>query len=409
MNATAPLGKLLSGVDPAISEILARALEGRDLSPADAARLFATTGVDLLALMLAADELRRQTVGDLVTFVTVRNVNFTNVCTAGCSFCAYSRKPGDAEGELLTIEDVVERALLAFHDGCTEICLQGGLNPALEANFYLELVAAIKRRAPALHIHAFSPFEILYGATRAGRSVEDWLTALRDAGLGSMPGTAAEIFDPAVRKMIAPRKITSERWSQVILAAHRLGIPTTATIMYGHVDGPQQWAHHLDLLRSLQRETGGFTEFVPLGFVHYEAPLYLEGRCRPGPTGLEDVKMHAVSRLVLGRDFKNVQVSWVKLGPKLAQLCLNAGANDFGGTLFEERISSSAGANHGQQMTTEEFCRLITDAGRIPAQRSTTYEILQVFDRDEHPATEAKDRALAKHGAGRGLNTSSDR
>jgi len=381
--AASALAGTLSMLDPAIARILDRALEGQELSPAEGTTLFRAQGVALLALMLVADELRRRTVGDLVTYVTVRNVNFTNVCTVGCHFCAFSRPPGAPDAECLSPEEVAAKAAEAWHAGCTELCVQGGLNPALDARYYVDLVAAIKRRAPAIHLHAFSPFEVVYAAHKARRSVADWLRALRDAGLDSMPGTAAEIFDPAVRRIIAPRKMSAKQWAAVVKTAHRLGIPTTATIMYGHVDQPEHWAAHLALLRGVQRETGGFTELVPLGFVHYGAPLYLAGAARPGPTGLEDVKMHAVARLMLDRDIQNVQVSWVKLGPKLAQLCLNAGANDFGGTLMEERISSAAGASHGQHMPPPEFRRLIRDLGRTPAQRSTAYEILRIFEGED--------------------------
>lgn len=300
-----------------------------------------------------------------------------------CQFCAFSRSPEASDAECLSPSEVAGKAYEAWHSGCTEICLQGGINPALSAKYYLELVRAVKARIPEVHLHAFSPFEILHGAKKARLSVRDWLSALHEAGLDSMPGTAAEIFDREVRRKVAPRKMTAALWLEVVKTAHSLGIPTTATIMYGHVDGPEHWANHLSMLRDAQRETGGFTELVPLGFVHENTPLYRSGIARPGPTGIEDVKMHAVARLMLNDSIRNVQVSWVKLGPKLAQLCLNAGANDFGGTLMEERISSSAGAMHGQYMSPAEFHRLIRDLGRIPAQRSTTYEILRVFDGEE--------------------------
>ncbi len=372
---------LLKNVSAPVGRILETALTEGDVSPADAVTLFETQGTDFLALIATADYLRRQQVGDVITYVQVRNINFTNVCYTGCKFCAFARYDGDPEAYTFTIEEVVQQAVEARELGCTEVCLQGGLNPKLGGDIYLKLVQAIHHAAPELHIHAFSPFEIQYASQILRRPPADILRELKNAGLGSIPGTAAEILDTDVRRMLTKNKLSAEAWEDIIKTAHRVGVPSTATIMYGHVDSPRHWAHHLDTIRRIQRETGGFTEFVPLGFIHQNTQLYAEGLARPGPTGLENIKMHAVSRIMLGRDIRNVQVSWVKMGAGLAQMCLNAGANDFGGTLIEERISRMAGATNGQYMPPEEFERLILNMGRIPAERNTLYELRKMSER----------------------------
>jgi FO synthase len=378
--ATTSVERLLSAVSPAIGRILDRALGGHELRVDEAETLFGATGLDLYALCITADELRRRTVGDVITFVTVRNINFTNICYTGCKFCAFRRSYDDADAHFFTLEEIAQRAQEAWDRGATEVCLQGGLHPKMSGYHYRDIVLAIKKQVPQIHIHAFSPFEIQYGSQRTGMPVADFLQMLKDAGLGSLPGTAAEILDTDIRRQLTKNKLSAEKWVEIVTTAHRLGLRTTSTIMYGHIDGPPHWAAHLALLRDIQKDTGGFTEFVPLGFVHWNAPLYLEGRARPGPTGSEDLKMHAVARLMLNGYINNIQVSWVKLGPKFAQMCLQAGANDFGGTLMNEQISRSAGAPYGEYMSPQEFCRLIRDIGRIPAQRSTLYDILRTFE-----------------------------
>lgn len=374
------LESLLSGLCPDVAHILDRALDEREITSDEAVTLFGVTGRELFGLMLVADELRRRAVGDTVTYVSVRNINFTNVCYTGCRFCAFAKQVNDPEAEWMSLEAVADLAEEAWRDGATEVCMQGGLHPKMNGYHYRDLLLAIKTRVPEIHIHAFSPFEILYGSQRTGLSYTDFLRMLKDAGLGSIPGTAAEILDTEIRQQLTKNKLSAEKWVEIVTTAHRLGIRSTSTIMYGHIDSPRHWAAHLALLRDIQRDTGGFTEFVPLGFIHHNAPIYLDGDARPGPTGLEDLRMHAVARIMLHNFIPNIQVSWVKLGPKFAQICLNAGANDFGGTLMNESISRSAGASYGEYLPPEEFQRLIRDLGRVPAQRSTTYQLLKVFD-----------------------------
>jgi len=374
------LHMLLAQGRPNIVRILERALSDVEITVDEAEALFSVTGTELHVLLLVADELRRRAVGEIVTYVTVRNINFTNVCYTGCRFCAFAKRLDDPDAQWMSLEEVADLAEDAWQAGATEVCLQGGLHPKMDGYHYRDLLRAIKARVPDIHIHAFSPFEVQYGSQRTGMSTADFLVMLKDAGLGSIPGTAAEILDIEIRQRLTKNKLSAEQWVEIITTAHRLGIPSSATIMYGHIDAPRHWATHLALIRDIQRDTGGFTEFVPLGFVHHNTPLYRSGEARPGPTNLEDLKMHAVARIMLHRFIPNIQVSWPKLGPKFAQLCLNAGANDFGGTLMSETISRSAGASFGEHMPPEEFCRLIRDIHRIPAQRSTTYQLLEVFD-----------------------------
>jgi 7,8-didemethyl-8-hydroxy-5-deazariboflavin synthase CofH subunit len=379
------LERALGLCQPALARSIDRALSGHDLTVEEAAALFEARGRDLQALALAADELRRQQVGDIVTYVVNRNINFTNVCVKRCGFCAFSRDHRDEEGYFLPTEEIVRRAREAWELGATEVCIQAGLPPRMPGWLYVDLCRAIKAALPDIHIHGFSPEEVLYGARRARCSIREYLEALRAAGVGSLPGTSAEILDDRLRQRISPGRIKTAQWLEVITTAHRLGIPTTATIMYGHVETPLQRAAHLALLRQVQRETGGFTEFVPLAFIHTEAPMYakkLVPDVSPGPTGNAVVAMYAVSRLMLGRDIPNLQVSWVKHGLQLSQYCLNAGANDFGGTLINESISTAAGATHGQLVPPRELRRLIRDAGRIPAERSTTYQLRRVFEQE---------------------------
>jgi FO synthase subunit 2 len=382
----APLGSALDWASPAVRRALARALDGAEVSVDEGLALATVTGRDLHALTLVADEMRRRQVGELVTFVVNRNINFTNVCIKHCTFCAFSRDHREEEGYLLPVEEVVRRAQEAVELGATEVCIQAGLPPKLDGRFYIDLCRALKRALPALHLHAFSPEEILYGSVRSGLPFKEYLTELRAAGLGTLPGTSAEILDQEIRDVIARGRITVDQWVEVITTAHALGIRTTSTIMYGHVETPAHWVRHMALLRSIQADTGGFTEFVPLSLIHSEAPMWAKGLIpgvRPGATGLEVVKMHALARLMLGPTIPNIQASWVKEGPKLAQVLLDAGANDLGGTLINESISTSAGAQYGQLVPPAELKRLVRDGGRVPAQRDTLYTILRRYDGNE--------------------------
>jgi 7,8-didemethyl-8-hydroxy-5-deazariboflavin synthase CofH subunit len=369
------IDQLMRGVSVSAGRILDKALSDREISPDEAITLFETQGLDLMALMATADALRQRQVGDRVTYVKVRNINFTNVCYTACKFCEFGRQERDSEAYTFSMDDIVDQAVEAWNWGCTEVCMQGGLNPRLGGDIYLRLVRTLKEVLPDLHIHAFSPFEIQYASQLLHKSPEDVLRELKDAGLGSIPGTAAEILDTEIRQILTKNKLTAAAWVDIIKTAHQVGLRSTSTIMYGHVDAPRHWAAHMALLRDIQRETGGFTEFVPLGFIHQNTRLYAEGLARPGPTGMENIKMHAVARLMLGQDIPNLQVSWVKLGLGMAQMCLQSGANDFGGTLINERISRMAGATTGQYIPPEEFERLILDMGRIPAERTTLYDI----------------------------------
>jgi FO synthase subunit 2 len=369
-------------VNPDVGKILGRVLEGEEISWREALRLCQANGIDFHAVVLAADEMRRRQAGDVVTYVVNRNINFTNVCTKHCGFCAFSRTYSNEEGYFLPIEEIVRRTLEAVELGATEVCLQAGLPPGMDGELYIDITRAVRQAAPGVHIHAFSPEEVLYGCLRSGASIPDYLRALKNAGLNSIPGTSAEILDQDIRDRISPGRITVRQWIEVITTAHDLGIPTTSTIMYGHVETPEHWVKHMNLLRDIQHETGGFTEFVPLSLVYQEAPMYqhqLAG-IRQGATGVEVIKMHAVARLMLGPLIRNIQASWVKEGPKLSQQLLTAGANDLGGTLINESISTSAGAQYGQLVQPQELRRWIHDLGRIPAQRRTNYELLRTFD-----------------------------
>jgi 7,8-didemethyl-8-hydroxy-5-deazariboflavin synthase CofH subunit len=382
------LSASLDWVSPEVRRVLARALDGHEPSVDDGIALTRAAGRDLHALALVADELRRRHAGDVVTFVVNRNVNFTNVCIKHCGFCAFSRDHREEEGYFLPVAEVVRRAREAWELGATEVCIQAGLPPKLDGRYYIDLTRAIKAALPGIHIHAFSPEEVLYGSVRSGLPIKEYLTELKDAGLGTLPGTSAEILDQEIRDTIARGRITVDQWVEVITTAHALGIRTTSTIMYGHVETPAHWVRHMDLLRAIQKDTGGFTEFVPLSLIHTEAPMYakrLVPGVRPGATGAEVVKMHAVARLMLGPTFRNIQVSWVKEGPKVAQILLAAGANDMGGTLINESISTSAGAQYGQLVGPAELCRLIRDAGRVPAQRDTLYNVIRTYRDGEDP------------------------
>src|SRR3989454_5862080 len=380
--AAGSLSAALAGASRDVRRILVGVLDGGELSVDHGIVLTGAVGRDLHALTLVADELRRRQVGDVVTYVVNRNINFTNVCIKHCGFCAFSRDHREEEGYLLPIDEVVRRAREAWDLGATEVCIQAGLPPKLDGRFYIDLTRAIKAALPAMHLHAFSPEEVLYGSVRSGLSIKDYLSELKDAGLGTLPGTSAEILEQSIRDRIARGRITVDQWVEVITTAHALGIRTTSTIMYGHVETPAHWVRHMALLRSIQKDTGGFTEFGPLSLIHSEAPMYskslVEG-VRPGATGVEVIRMHALARVLLGATFRNIQSSWVKEGPKLAQLLLAAGANDLGGTLINESISTSAGAQYGQLVGPAELHRLIRDAGRAPAQRDTLYRIVKRY------------------------------
>jgi 5-amino-6-(D-ribitylamino)uracil---L-tyrosine 4-hydroxyphenyl transferase len=380
------LDSLLKGIDPLISSTLDRALSDKEISENQAVELFDSNGTEMNVIVLVANELRRRTVGNNVTYVINRNINFTNVCIKRCGFCAFSRDFREEEGYFLPIEEIVKRAKEASELGATEICIQAGLPPKMEGHLYIDICNAVKKELPNIHIHAFSPEEILYGAIRSELPVEEYLKMLKEAGIGSLPGTAAEILDQELRDIISPGRISSKDWINIIKLAHSMQIPTTSTIMYGHVESSLHKAKHLALIRGIQKETCGFTEFVPLSFVHSEAPMYNHNiipNIRPGADGNEVIKMHAVSRIMLHGHINNIQVSWVKEGPRMSQLLLAAGVNDFGGTLINESISTAAGAQYGQLMKPKQIRSIIRSAGRIPAQRSTTYRLLKVYDVEE--------------------------
>ena len=376
------LGELAVSISPEVAAVLDHALSGGDISAEDAVILFDSSGADYNAMVMVADELRRRTVGDLVTYVVNRNINFTNVCIKRCGFCAFSRDFREEEGYLLPVDEIVRRAKEAWDYGATEVCIQAGLPPQMEGDMYIRLCEAIKSELPDIHIHGFSPEEVLYGSVRSRCTIREYLEGLKAAGVGSLPGTSAEVLDQSLRDRISPGRINVEQWTEVITTAHELGIPTTSTVMFGHVETTEQLARHMALLREIQQRTGGITEFVPLSFVHTEAPMFLRNMLddvRPGPTGMDVVKVHAIARIMLNNWIPNVQASWVKEGSRMSQLLLTAGVNDLGGTLINESISTAAGAQHGQLMRPSEFRQLVRQAGRIPAERYTTYGIRRVF------------------------------
>ena len=367
-----------------IREILHAAACGEELTFEQGLVLASAEGSAQQALVAFADQLRRETVGDAITYVVNRNINFTNVCFVGCSFCGFGRGPGAADAYSLSLDEVVRRAREAWERGATEVCVQGGLPRDLDGFFYRDLLRAIKRAIPEMHVHAFSPMEIDYGVMKTGMPLRDYLQMMKDEGLGSIPGTAAEILDDRVRQELSPNKLPAARWVEIITAAHELGIPTTSTMMYGHVEEPADWVRHMLLLRSIQKRTGGFTEFVPLGFIHENTRLYRHGGARPGAKRDEHLRVHALARVLLHGAIKNLQVSWVKLGFETSLACLRAGANDFSGTLMEENISKAAGATFGEYVSPEEFRVRIRSIGRVPAERTTTYKIRRIFDNAEH-------------------------
>jgi FO synthase len=376
---TAPPARvaLLKAVDASVSEAIAQAREGARLDEQAIVRLFGARDADYDAVTRAADDLRRAVSGDTVRYVVNRNINYTNICYYRCKFCAFSK--GKTHEALrgapydLALEEIVRRSEEAWARGATEVCLQGGIHPEYTGETYLGICRAIKAAVPGMHIHAFSPLEVTQGAATLGLSLSEFLARLKEAGLSTLPGTAAEILDDEVRSIICPDKVNTAQWLDVARASHALGLRTTSTIMYGHVERPVSWARHLLALRDLQAETGGFTEFVPLPFVHMEAPMYLRGMARRGPSFREAVLMHAVSRLALNPLIANIQTSWVKMGPEGAARCLQAGANDLGGTLMNESISRAAGTEHGQEFPPAAMEGLIRSIGRLPEQRDTLY------------------------------------
>ena len=365
--------EIFMGVSKDIRLILENSLSDRRPSSDDIERLFLTTGKEKKAVLQVADWLRERIHGDNVSFVINRNINFTNVCYMGCKFCGFAKRLDEAGAEWISVEQVVQRAEEAWNRGASEVCIQGGLHPKLPGTYYRDLLIALKKALPKIHIHAYSPFEIWYGAKKMKLSYSDFLEDLKECGLGSMPGTAAEILDKQIREKLTKNKLSTARWVEIIKTAHSLGIPSTATIMYGHIDAPMHWAIHLDTIRRIQIETGGFTEFVPLSFVHYDSPLFLENPnlVRPGASDNEIDLMHAVSRIALNGLIDNVQVSWTKLGAERARNLLSMGVNDMGGTLMNESISRSAGSKNGQEITEREMVDIIRSASKVPVRRKT--------------------------------------
>src|SRR5271155_5265390 len=368
-------------VTPEVRASLERILETQDgasISQEAAFTLAPAESDDLLGLLSAANLLRAELAGNLVTYVVNRNINFTNICFVGCKFCAFSRGPRESDTYFLNPDQVAEKAIEAWQLGATEVCIQGGLPHGLPPFYYRDILRAVKAAVPAMHIHAFSPMEIVSGVELPGMPLADYLSMLRYNVLGTLPGTAAEILDDEVRHILSANKLSTAQWVDVIRTAHRLGIRSTSTLMYGHTEAPEHWVRQMLLLREIQDETAGFTEFVPLGFVHKNTLLFHQGLARSGPTLAEHLKVHALSRMLLAGSINNIQVSWVKLNRGLSQLCLHAGANDYGGTLMEENISREAGATAGQYTSPEDFQSLILEMGRVPAERNTKYSRIKI-------------------------------
>ena len=388
------IDSLLKNADPVISDILNNALSDKEISAGDGLELYKTTGTDFHLVGLIADEIRRRRVGDIVSYVVNRNINFTNVCIKQCGFCAFSRDFREEEGYFLPTEEIVRRAKEAHQLGATEVCIQAGLPPDMKGDLYENICKEIKREIPDIHIHGFSPEEILYGAARSEVSVDEFLKRMKEAGVDTLPGTSAEILDQKLRDVISPGRISVEDWEKIIKKAHKMGINTTSTMMFGHLETLEQRVNHIVKLREIQKETCGFTEFVPLNFIHAEAPMYkhqLHEGIRQGGSGNDVLLTHAVARIMLNKSIDNIQMSWVKEGQKMSQLLLMWGANDFGGTLINESISTSAGSEHGQLLRPKEIRRMVKEIGRIPAERNTNYKILKKFDADDE-ITEELDR-----------------
>ena len=354
-------------------EKVLRSLDGSVLSRDEACRLANSTGDDLLGIAIAANEIRQRLVGDVISYVVTRNINFTNVCFVGCKFCAFSVSSRDETAYFLTPEQVGEKSREAQSWGATEVCIQGGLPRSLPPMYYRDVLRAVKSVTPNMHTHAFSPMEMMYGVELTGLPIREYLLMLKANGLDTLPGTAAEILDDSIRMVLSRNKLTTRQWCEVIETAHDCGIPSTSTMMYGHRETPEHWVNQMLLLRSMQDRTGGFTEFVPLGFIHDNTLLYEQRLARPGGTLEEHIKVHALARILLAGSINHIQVSWVKLGREVSQLAMLAGADDYGGTLFEENISRLAGATAGPYVSVDEFQERIRELGRVPAQRNTTY------------------------------------
>jgi FO synthase len=366
-----------SSAGGAVGEVLTGALAGQEVGEDEIVKLFAARGAEVVAVAEVADELRRRAVGDVVTFVVNRNINYTNVCTFKCKFCAFSKGPLSlnlrGSPYLLQIDEITRRVVEAEQAGATEVCLQGGIHPDFDGNYYLEVLKAVRAGSDRMHIHAFTALEVHEGARRLGEPLDAYLVRLKDAGLRTLPGTAAEILDDEVRAILCPDKINTERWLEVHRVAHSVGLRSNVTIMFGAVEQPRSWARHLVRTRALQKETGGFTEFVPLPFVHMASPIYLQKKARRGPTFREALLMHAVGRIAYDGWIENIQASWVKIGIDGTRQLLAAGCNDLGGTLMDENISRAAGAVHGQQMHEADFRDLAASVGRQLEQRTTLY------------------------------------
>ncbi len=383
-NAEARTG--IDHVSPDLAEILERSLAGTAPTRDEVERLFRSRGAEVEAVAWVADQIRRRVCGDTVTYVVNRNINYTNLCYFRCGFCGFSKGPKSlnlrGDPYLVGTEEVVRRSVEAWDRGATEVCLQGGIHPDFTGDFYVGIVEGVKTALPDMHVHGFTALEVWQGAQTLGISVRELLLRLRDAGLGTLPGTAAEVLDDRIRIHLCPDKIRTAQWAEVHITAHELGLRSNNTLMFGHIDGPASWANHIEVVREIQRRTGGLTEFVPLPFVHMGAPIYLQGRSRPGPTWDEVVLVHAVARIAFDGLIPNIQASWVKLGLDGGGRLLSAGCNDLGGTLMDENISRAAGASHGQLATPDDFQRVIREAGRIPVQRTTTYAVIE----DPRPA-----------------------
>ncbi|MBS1268553.1 MAG: FO synthase subunit 2 [Nitrosopumilus sp.] len=391
---TSSLDSLFKNSDPIISEILSNALSDKEISIKEGIELYNVDGTDFHLIGLVADEIRRRRVGDIVSYVVNRNINFTNVCIKQCGFCAFSRDFREEEGYFLPTEEIVRRAKEAHQMGATEVCIQAGLPPDMEGDTYEKICIEIKREVPNIHIHGFSPEEILYGAARSEITIEEFLKRMKEAGVDTLPGTSAEILDQKLRDKISPGRISVENWEKIIRYAHKIGINTTSTMMFGHLETVEDRVKHIVKLRNIQKETKGFTEFVPLNFVHTEAPMYkhqLHEGIRQGGSGNDVLLTHAISRILLNNSIDNLQMSWVKEGQKMSQLLLMWGANDFGGTLINESISTSAGSEHGQLIKPKEIRRMIREIKRIPAERDTNYNILKKFN-DEKESEDKLDK-----------------
>ena len=380
------IDSFLKNIDPLIADTLNRSLSEKEISPKEAVRLYNANGVEFHLIGMVANEIRKRRVGDIVTYVVNRNINFTNVCIKQCGFCAFSRDFREDEGYFLPTDEIVRKAKEAQSLGATEVCIQAGLPPDMDAKMYENICRAIKNEIPDIHIHGFSPEEVHYGATRSEIPVKEYLQRLKEAGVDTLPGTAAEILDQKMRDKISPGRISVKDWTDVIKTAHSMGIRTTSTMMFGHIETPEDRVLHISKLREIQKETGGFTEFVPLNFIASEAPMYkhkLHEGIRDGGSANDVLLTHAIARLMLNNLINNIQMSWVKEGQKMAQLLLLWGANDFGGTLINESISTSAGAGHGQFLRPKHIRQIVREINRIPAERNTNYKLLHRFDAEE--------------------------